>query len=258
MPNITAVIITLNEAINLPRCLNSLRGIVDEFVVYDSGSVDNTPDLAKKNGAKVIQGEWLGYTATKNIANQHASHPYILSIDADEELSPELQKSLSRKKDQLHGAYQFNRLTGINGQWIRHGGWHPDWKVRLFPKDGGRWVGDYVHEALQIEGHIPVYSLPGELLHHSYRSWADYWKRIDHYSTLSAKEMVATGRQVNWLRRVWGPSWVFFRMFWLKGGFRDGHLGWSVAKLSAAHQRLKYLKWQEMTAGMMTESTNKR
>ena len=138
---ISAVIICLNEERNLGRALNSLNGIVDEVLVLDSGSTDRTRDIALLHGAKFLDIEWEGYASTKNRGNEMASFEHILSLDADEELSPELQQSILKLKSSGEtGAFTCNRLTNYCGKWIRHSGWYPDRKIRLFPKGKAKWV----------------------------------------------------------------------------------------------------------------------
>lgn len=246
MPGISAVIIARDEVQKIGDCIGSLEGVAEEVIVYDSGSTDGTQQLAKTLGARVIEGEWLGYAQTKNAANTHARHPYILSMDADEVLSSELIASLIQIKPHLSGAYKFNRLTSFGDHYVRYGGWYPDAKLRLFPREVARWEGEFVHEQLTLEEGTPVALLKGDLLHHSFDSIADYWERVNGYTTLGAKELYERGKKATWLKLWLGPTWVFYRMFWLRGGFRDGGTGWMLAKLSATYHRLKYLKLREL------------
>ena len=152
MTGISAVIITRNEAHNIGRCIASLKGVVDNVVVVDAESTDDTRRIATDLEARVIIRAWTDYADQKNYANAQATGSYILSMDADEALSPELTTSLlNATKSGLHGAYQVDRLTNYCGTWVKHGGWYPDAKVRLFPKDRTRWAGTHVHETLELD-----------------------------------------------------------------------------------------------------------
>ena len=244
--SISAVIITLNEAHNLARCLASLEGVADEVVVVDSGSTDATEQIARASNARFLQREWAGYSAAKNWANQQAKGPYLLSLDADEELSPELREAILAVKSQLSGAYRFARLTRFGEHWIRHGGWYPDHKVRLFPKGQAEWVGDYLHEQLQVEKGLPVTTLPGDLWHHSFNHLSEYWLRADRYTSLKAQGLYQRGKRFSRLRLWWRPRYVFSKMYWLKSGWRDGFTGYTVARLSATYAWLTEMKLREM------------
>ena len=183
MKGISAVIITRNEAHNIARCLISLQLLVDEVIVVDAQSTDGTARIATEHGAKVIVRAWTDYADQKNFANTQAQGPYLLSIDADEAISAALRTSLVQAtKDGLSGAYRFARLTNYCGTWVRHGGWYPDDKVRLFPKQHGRWKGEHVHEELQLAPGTPVHALAGALLHYSYPTVASHKERIERLS----------------------------------------------------------------------------
>lgn len=243
---ISAVIITLDEAHNLGRCLASLAGVVDEVVVVDAGSTDATEEIARTAGARFLYRAWAGYSAAKNWANAQAQGPYVLSLDADEELSPELRASILAVKGQLRGAYRFARLTRFGSHWVRHGGWYPDHKVRLFPQGQARWVGDYLHERLQLDPGLPVQPLVGDLLHHSFHDLSDYWQRANRYTTLKAQARYQRGKRFSWLRLWARPAYTFFNMFVLKSGWRDGFTGYTIARLSATYAWLVEMKLREM------------
>ncbi|MFN3874809.1 MAG: glycosyltransferase family 2 protein, partial [Flavobacteriales bacterium] len=179
---ISAVIITRDEERNIARCLASLKGVADEIVVVDAQSGDRTRVIATAHGAAVHVRPWAGYSDQKNFANALARHPWILSIDADEALGEALREDLIGLKARgLSGAYRMKRLTNYCGHWVRHGGWYPDRKVRLFPKAGSRWVGDHVHEELLLPEGCAVSDLKGDLLHYSYHSVQDHYDRIERY-----------------------------------------------------------------------------
>lgn len=241
MKTISAVIITLNEERNIGRCLASVKDLVDEMIVVDARSKDRTVAICESFGARVIQRPWEGYSKSKNWANQQASSDYVLSVDADEALSPELHRSLlNAKRAGLDGVYKFNRLTNYCGAWIRHCGWYPDCKPRLFPKNAAEWRGDFVHESLHFSSDPKITWLPGDLLHYSYYSMDDHLKRIARYATLQAQKLKAQGKRANSLRTLLAPGWKFFYTYIVKRGFLDGRSGFVISKLSALSVREKY------------------
>lgn len=243
---ISAVIITLNEAHRLERCLAALEGVADEIIVMDTGSTDGTLALAEQLGARVMRTDWKGFAQTKNLANQAATQPYILSIDADEVLSPGLRNSILAEKQALKGVYQVSRLTHYIGTWIRHGGWYPDRKVRLFPAGQAHWEGAYVHERLVYDQALSVRTLQGDLLHYSIDSVSDHWQRIAQYNELKAQALYEANRSTNFWHMRSRAWWKFVRMYLLKQGFRDGQAGWQLARLSAAGELLKWARLYEL------------
>ncbi|MBK9628786.1 MAG: glycosyltransferase family 2 protein [Flavobacteriales bacterium] len=189
MTGISAVIITRNEAHNIERCIVSLKGLVDEVIVVDAESTDATHTIAEQAGAQVIIRAWTDYTDQKNFANAKAKSPYILSMDADEAVSPVLRASLlTAISAGLKGAYQVDRLTNYCGTWVRHGGWYPDPKVRLFAKADACWEGTHVHEELRLKNGTPITALKGDLLHYSYPTVQSHADRIERYSELHARK----------------------------------------------------------------------
>ncbi len=247
MEGITAVIITRNEAHNIGRCINSVLGVADEVVVVDSESTDDTCAIARAAGARVVINPWQGYSSQKNFANALAGHAYILSLDADEALSPELTHAILEAKHKgLQGVYRFARLTNYCGTWVRHGGWYPDAKVRLFPKDGARWEGEHVHEELRLDTGTPITELKGDLFHWSYRSVAEHLERIERYSELHARKLLARGMKAGWFKRLFAPPFKFVQGYLLRLGFLDGLAGFRIAKYSAHAVALKYAKLQQL------------
>jgi len=242
---ISACLITLNEERNLPRCLKSVAPLVDEILVVDSGSADATCEIAQKFGARVVAQDWLGYVGQKNFALDHAQHDWVLSIDADEEISPELAAAIVKiKADPAADApsspngYQFSRIVFYQGRWIRHGDWYPDRLVRLFRRSEARFSGGHVHEKLELRGEHPI--LPGHLHHFTYENAADRAKRCALYAELWAR----TAREQNKHAHAFSaPVHAFARLFKgyvLKGGFLDGAVGWDVALGNAKEVWLKY------------------
>lgn len=243
MTGISAVIITRNEAHNIERCIASLHGVVDEVIVVDAASTDNTRELAAAHGAKVIVRAWTNYSDQKNFANEQACSPYILSMDADEALSPELKDSLLEViKAGPKGAFRFKRLTNYCGSWVRHGGWYPDSKIRLFTKQGTYWEGEHVHETLVLPPGTAVIDLDGDLLHYSYPTVASHEERIARYSTLHAAGLHARGKKAGIVKRWLSPVAKFVQGYIVQLGLLDGWAGWKIATLSARAVYLKYHK----------------
>ncbi len=249
MPSqLTAILITLNEERNIGRAIASLQGVADEVIVVDSFSADKTPEIVRSSGAKLVQKEWMGYSATKNFANSLATHSYILSIDADEALNEELKKNIiALKKNGLNGVYSANRMTNYLGKWIRHSGWYPDWKVRIFPKAETKWVGEFVHEELEFSTPQKVTRLGGILEHYSYYSYADHRARADKYSLLTAKKMCAAGKSAGVLEPYISAAGRFVAMYFIKLGFLDGWKGFKIAQISAASNILKYKELRRLS-----------
>lgn len=227
---ISAVIITKNEAANIKRCIESLQKIIDEIIIIDAFSTDETPAIAQELGATVFQKKWIGYGANKNIGNQLANNNWILSIDADEVLSPELIVSISTLSLQDNTVYQLNRLVNFGGQWVKHSGWHPDWKVRLFNRKAISWDNSsLVHEQLLIPANYKVVALKGLLYHYSYIDDKDHWQRIEKYAHLAAQQMASTGKKATLIKLYLSPLARFLRTYILKKGFLDGYLGLKIS-----------------------------
>lgn len=248
MSKLSAVIITYNESAHIARCINSLKHIVDEIIVVDSLSTDNTQTIATELGAKVVTRPFEGYGATKNFANEQASADWILSIDADEALDDELAHSILTVKTHLteHVVYEFNRLNNYCGTWIRYGGWYPDRKIRLFNKQHVKWNLAEVHETLEIPEYFNKHLLKGKLLHYSYTSVAGHLSKIEKYSTRGAEEAFKKGKKSNWLKLYLSPAFRFIRDYIFKLGFLDGKYGFIIAKLTAKEVYLKYSKLEQI------------
>lgn len=245
---ISATIITHNEERNIARAIESLR-CADEILVVDAGSNDRTVELAQKLGARVIESPWPGYAKQKNLAAERAEHDWILSLDADESVSEALEAEIWRlkKSGPQFDAYTMPRLARYLGKWIRHSGWYPDRKVRLFHRAKATWVGDFVHESVKVRG--TVGHLEGNLLHFTCDSLAEHMKTMDRYTTLAAEQLVASGRTVTWGRLLFEPPWTFFSSYILKAGFLDGVEGLAIANMAALYNFLKYAKARFMAPG---------
>ncbi len=250
MPPISAVIIAHNEAESIARALGSLS-CADELLVVDSGSTDGTQQIAAGLGARVLTHSWPGYAAQKNYGVEQARYDWILSLDADEELEPRAQAAVRAwKTSDLRAdvaAYRFARRARFLGRWIRHAGWYPDYKVRLFDRRRGRWEGAYVHEAVRAAG--PVETLPGEILHYTCDSLDEFEKRIEGYAELGAREMFERGERPGALLRFLSPPWRFVHAYVLRLGFLDGHQGFLIARTEARYVRKKFSKVAELCAG---------
>lgn len=241
MVKITATIVTLNEEKNIARAIESVR-CCEEIIVVDSGSTDRTRTIANQRGARVIPHSWPGYAQQKNWAAAQATNDWILSIDADEALSEELEAELlALKASGLSGAgYSMPRLAQYLGKWIRHSGWYPDRKVRLYDRTKARWAGEYVHESVEVDG--PVTELRSNLLHFTCESLSAHMKTLDRYTTLAAQELVEKGRSRPAYRLAVDPAWTFVRTYLLQRGFLDGVEGFTIAYMAALYTFLKYAK----------------
>ena len=244
---ISAAIITLNEEINIERCILSVRPVADEVIVLDSFSSDKTVEICRRLNVKVIQRKWEGYSASKNYLNNQASYSYILSIDADEELSSELQSSILKLKSEgLNGVYDFSRLTNYCGSWIRYSGWYPDIKTRIFPKESSKWKGDVVHETLSFPSELSKETLKGELFHYSYISQNQHRKRADKYSSLTAIKYHKQGKKAYFFTPIFSALARFISMFLIKRGFMDGVSGFKIAYISACSNYFKYAELRRL------------
>ncbi|MEP6717087.1 MAG: glycosyltransferase family 2 protein [Terriglobia bacterium] len=238
---ISATIVALNEELNIARAIESIR-CVDEILVIDSGSSDGTREVAARLGARVIVEPWRGYAAQKNFASECALHPWILSLDADEAVSEELEAEvleLRRSGPQVN-AYSMPRMAQYLGRWIRHSGWYPDRKVRLFERAHGQWVGRFVHESVRVAG--TTGALKGNLLHFTCDSLSAHMASVDRYTTLAAQELRADGTRVGVRRIAFDPAWTFVRTYLIQRGFLDGSQGFAIAWMAALYTFLKYAK----------------
>jgi len=238
---ISATIIAYNEERNIPRAIESLR-CCDEILVVDSGSTDRTVEVAEKFGARVIEANWRGYAGQKNYASEMASYDWILSIDADEALSEDLEGQIWQLKKQGpdFDAYTFPRLAQYLGRWILYSGWYPDRKIRLFDRRKASWVGDYVHESVVSQGRVG--QLEGNLLHYTCGSLSEHLKTMDRYTTLAAEEIVARKKRVSVRHLLLDPPWTFFKTYIFQRGFQDGMEGLAIAYMAALYTFLKYAK----------------
>lgn len=243
---ISAIIITFNESKNIARCLQSLTDVVEEIVVVDSFSTDDTVAICKSFGVKIVQHPWIGYTAQKNFGNAQAQHSWVLSIDADEAVSEELKKSILKIKQQpTSDGYMLSRLTNYCGHWVRHGDWYPDVKLRLWNKALGHWQG-HIHEEVTLSKPSRIGVLQGDLLHYSYYSVLDHVAQMLKFTELMAQDNVAKNKKSSLIKIIFSPCVKFVKGYFLRLGFLDGYHGFIIAKMSAHATFLKYVRTLEL------------
>lgn len=244
---ISAVIITFNEEINIERCLQSLVGVADEIVVVDSFSTDKTDEITQNLGAKVVRNKFDGHIEQKNFAIKQAKFPHVLSLDADEALSDELRNSILKIKANFNSdGYTFNRLTNYCGKWIKHCGWYPDVKLRLWDSRKGKWTGINPHDKFEMDDEAKITHLKGDLLHYSYYSIDGHIKQVNFFTDLLAKSMYKQGRRASWFNILLSPLVKFIKDYFIKTGFLDGYYGFVISIISAHATFLKYIKLKEL------------
>jgi hypothetical protein len=243
---ISATVITLNEEADVARCLESMRGIVEEIIVVDSGSRDATQKIVESYGARFFTRPWTSYSDQKNFAADQAVHEWILSIDADECLSTQLRDALLevREKSTMAAAYAFPRRAFYLGRWIDHSGWYPDCKTRLYRKESAHWSGDFVHERLVVDG--ATTKIGADLLHYSCQSVKEHALSLDRYTSLAAQELYAQGKRSTLFQLLGSPTAAFLKTYLIKAGFLDGIPGCLIACFAAYYNFLKYAKLWEL------------
>ena len=244
--DISVVIITYNEEKRLEAALKSVVDIASEIVVVDRFSDDDTVKVAKKYTDLVFQRKWTNFSDQKNFGNSKTSFPWVLSLDADERVSPELREEILQLKEGEPDCSGFSmpRQTYYLGRWIRHGGWYPDRKLRLFQKSKARWKGEYVHETLVIEG--KVNNLKGSLHHFTYRNIRDHLERINTFSDLGAQKLYAQKKKCHWYHLALVPFLNFLKSYFWRAGFLDGFAGFVVSTLHGYSVFIRYAKLKEI------------
>ncbi|MCF8227320.1 MAG: glycosyltransferase family 2 protein [Bacteroidales bacterium] len=256
MIKLSVVIITFNEEKNIRRCLESVRDVADEIIVVDSHSNDKTRDICLEYNVCFHQNKFKGYIEQKNFANKLASHDHILSMDADEALSERLRKSiLLVKENWQYDAYFMNRLTNYCGKWIRHSGWYPDRKIRLFDRRKAKWDGKKIHEKLFLEKGSKTAFLEGELLHYSFYSIEQHSNQINKFSGIKAEVMFEDGKRSSVCKIVCRPFFTFIQNYLFKLGFLDGLHGYLICRNSAHSTFLKYSKLYKLQKAEKQKST---
>lgn len=245
---LTAAILTHNEAHNIVDCIASLAGFADEVIVLDSGSTDATCQLARELGATVIEddGVWPGFGPQKNRALDHAGGEWVLSIDADERVTPELRADiLAAIRSPSQTVYAMPRLSQFCGRFIRHAGWYPDPVVRLFRRGTARFSDDLVHEKLVFSGSAGMLGHP--LLHYSYRDYSDVLRKIETYSSAGALQAFHAGKRATPGSALCHGLWAFLRTYIVRLGMLDGAQGFGVAFMNAQASYYKYIKVWHLT-----------
>jgi glycosyltransferase involved in cell wall biosynthesis len=247
MAELSVVIITRDEEKNIARCIKSVASLASEVVVVDSHSRDKTQQICISLGAKVIAHDFEGFGKQKQFADNQAKHEWILSLDADEELSPELRGSIEKViSNPAADAYSMNRLTNFCGKWIKHGGWYPDRKVRLYKKSIAKWNNYPVHELLNVNKNAAIKHLNGDLLHYSITTIEHHINQINRYSEIAAGNLLEKGRKTTCIHLILKPIVRFLKIYFLKAGFLDGYFGFVIARNSAFSVYLRYAKAKAM------------
>ena len=251
MSKLSVVIITFNEEKNIARCLDSVQNIADEIVVVDSFSKDRTKEICEKYPVRFIEHPFDGHIEQKNWAKEQATYDYVLSLDADEAVSTKLEESIQKQKNNLEAAdgYYFNRFTNYCGKWIRHCGWYPDRKLRLWNRQKGKWGGENPHDRFELNEGTKIQFLKGDLLHYSFYSIEQHMETINKFSSISAGFRFRKGLKFSIFKMFFSPLWKFFTSYFIKGGFRDGFYGYVICRNSAHSSFLKQVKlyqlWKE-------------
>lgn len=248
MLKISGVIITFNEERNIEKCLQSLVNVVDEIVVVDSFSTDNTKQICEKYKVTFIEQEFLGYIEQKNYALSKASYDHVVSLDGDEALSEELQKSiLELKGNWKFDGYYCNRFNNFCGQWIKHSDWYPNKKLRVFDRRKVTWKGINPHDEIALnDTDAKTGFLKGDILHWTYQSYSEFNKKTEYFSSISANEYYKLGKKAPLWKILINPTWAFFKSYFLRLGFLDGFNGFVICVQTANITFLKYTKLREL------------
>lgn len=243
---LSAVVITFNEEQNIRRCLSSLAKVADEIIVVDSFSTDGTEKICSEYHCKFIQNPFEGHIQQKNFALKQASNEFILSLDADEELSQGLITSILKAKENWkYDAYYFNRLSSYCGKFFPYGSWYPDQKIRLFDRRIAKWGGTNPHDKIVLSSNNKT-KLKGDLLHYTYRTIDEHIKQVNYFSSVAAKAAYEQGKRFNLSKLIFKPLWRFFRDYFLKLGFLGGYRGLTICLITAVETYLKVIKLWEL------------
>lgn len=247
MPGISAVIITLNEERNIGRCIDSVMDVADEILVVDSFSNDRTEEICKQKGVRFIQHKFEDYVKQHIYADGIATNDYVLSLDADEALSDELQKSILELKQNFWAkAYSMNRMTNYCGQWIKHCGWYPDKKLRLYNRNEGKWSGIKIHESIKLNDGVSVKQLKGDILHYSFYTISEHVAQANKFTDINAQVALEKGKSTGILKIFFSPVVKFVKDYFFNLGFLDGFYGFIICQISANATFLKYSKLKQL------------
>jgi glycosyltransferase involved in cell wall biosynthesis len=243
MPGISTIVISFNEEHGIERCLKSVAPFSDEIVVVDSGSTDDTRASASRYATRVIEQEWLGYGRQKQLALESVNGDWVFSIDADEEVSPELASEIKSLDYSVDG-YEMPRRVWYLNRWINHSGWYPGYILRLFRRDKGSFSDDTIHEKVVVAGKVG--RLQGDLYHYSYRDIGHHLRKLNDFTSLAASQMVRRGSKAGVCAIAFIPPLEFFKTYILRRGFLDGPAGLIVSVLHSYYVFLKYAKHYEL------------
>lgn len=247
MQKISVVIITYNEEKDIGRCIDAVKDIADDLVILDSFSTDRTEEIVRAKGGRFEQHKFDGHIQQKNRAITYAKYPYILSLDADEVVSEQLKQEIIKVKENWDAdGYYFNRMTNYCGKWIKHCGWYPDRKLRLWDSRKGKWGGINPHDKFEMEDGCVEKFIKGDLYHYSYHSISQHVQQIDKFTKIGAEEALGRNKTANIFLLVVKPIWKFIRDYIVKLGFLDGYYGFVICGLSSVATFVKYLKMIEL------------
>lgn len=239
--SLTVLILTYNEEAHIEKCIKSAAKVADEIVVIDSGSKDRTTEIAKNMGAKVVVRAMTdGFAGQRNFALMQTNAAWIFFLDADERISDDLAGEIKKavaKNDQA--AYKMPRRSYVFGEWVKYGGWYPDYCLRLMPRTSTKWEG-LAHE--RPITNLPIRTLGGDIDHYTYSDWSRNITKINSYTTLMAEKMYHSGKRASTLDIVIHPLWAFVRMYIFKRGLLDGRLGFIMAAIHSFYTMMKYVK----------------
>ena len=247
--SLSTVIIARNEEKNIEACIHSAKQVSDDIILIDSGSKDNTIALAKALGARTYEYGWHGYGANKNFGNEQAKNDWILSIDGDEVLSDALIQSLLHLHPDNNTVYQVNSIVNYRGKWIKHSGWHPKWKHRVFHRKEVKWNDALVHEDLEPLVDKTIARIKGDILHYSYTSIEEHKEKALEYAQLKARQWINKGSKPSMVKFIFGPSFNFLKTYVFQRGILDGEEGWTIAKMNAYMTRQQLRTYSELKTG---------